>query len=295
MFNYNYSIPLQLPFSKFLWTVMIQWLKPLCFTPTSFFLWCTDSRRWINSSRKWEVCRELSHTQRVLFPLSIRPSTEQMPHSCSPMDLSTCIHPAAGEKLSIHRCGCSQDPFCSCDLQSWWKHSFGVVAATARAVHGTDSIVGILIMACFKGRRWFSWDCVHWLAGNWSCKIGFGLYPHSKKSLDTFVALSVFPWLSGVCGTWWSQGWDKTRGTSGKQGWKRVCQSRVPVPGLITLLQCVAGQAAVLSGSSHRECCRTQTAGSAGMCVCRWITAVTAQERTWQLQRHHSHQAFFFA
>lgn len=55
-------------------------------------------------------------------------------------------HPAAGEKLNVHRCHCSHDPFCNCDLQSWWKHPFGLVAASAKPVNGTDLIVWILII-----------------------------------------------------------------------------------------------------------------------------------------------------
>lgn len=177
-------------------------------TQTSFFhthLFFMVYRRWINSSRKWEVCRELSHTKRVFLPLSIRPSFihwVNAPQLFSHGSFSL-HHPAAGEKLSVHRCHCSQDPFCSCHLQSWWKHSLGLVAAAARPVNGTFGLYGSWSYSvCSKGRRWFSWDCEHWLAGDWSCKIGFGLYPRSKKGLDTFVALSIFPWLSGVTGTW---------------------------------------------------------------------------------------------
>lgn len=54
-------------------------------------------------------------------------------------------------------------------------------------------------------------------------------------------------------------------------------------PGLS--LYCCGWTAVALAGSSQRECCRTQTAGSAGVCVCaKWITAVTEQKCTWQPQ-----------
>lgn len=88
------------------------------------------------------------------------------------------LWPAKLMKASIWACGCKCQTCKWNGLSGSWSYS-----------------------TCSKGRRWFLWDCEHWLAGSWSCKIGFGLYPHSKKGLDTFVALSVFPCLSGVTGT----------------------------------------------------------------------------------------------
>lgn len=66
------------------------------------------------------------------------------------------------------------------------------------------------------GRMRFPWDCEHWLSGSWSCKIGFGHCPQSQKGLGTFVALSIFPWLSRVTGTQWTQS------SSDEKGWKQL-------------------------------------------------------------------------
>lgn len=44
-------------------------------------------------------------------------------------------HLAAGEKLSIPRHHWSQHLFCRCDLNSWWKSSFGLVAETAKSAN----------------------------------------------------------------------------------------------------------------------------------------------------------------
>lgn len=82
VFNYNYHIP-----SAFeLW-----WYNDshLFVSHPPLFYDVQTPRDGLTAQAN-EKCAMNSVTLNVLLPLSIRPSTEQTPHSCSHMDLSTC-------------------------------------------------------------------------------------------------------------------------------------------------------------------------------------------------------------
>lgn len=206
-------------------------------------------------------------------------------------------HPAAGEKLSIHRHDCSHDPFCSCDLQSWWKHSFGLVAATARPLNGTDLIIWILIILSLFQRQ----EVI--LVGLWA------LISRKLVLQDRLWTLSTFrKGLGHICSfkhismAQWSH-WELVSSRLGQDQrnfWKAVVMEKdVPEQGTSAR----AHHFTAVCGWTGCSPCRVlpegmqqpQTAGNVGMHVCKWITAVTAQKCSWRAQRHRSHQTSSFA
>lgn len=185
-----------------------------------FFLWCTGTRRQVNSPSSWEAHHKLKHAEWVL-PWSSENVSQLLSdkHYIQPL--------AAREKLILPRHLWSQHPFCRCSPKKWWKCSLGLVAETAKPVSVRKACVhsdlSTLHFTWSKGGRWFPQSGEHGASGSRSCRVRFGLFPQSEKSLYTFVALSIFLWFSGTTGTWSDQLWDQIRRSYGKQWWDRVC------------------------------------------------------------------------